>query len=174
MFKCRSLFCQILLPNGTTDGVFIRYRVARPGQGGNALALEQPAPVGKENLKDKEAPAPSKEGAPQLDKDKKQTTISGMGDAAPAGKVVDFAATWDGAAKGKPTEKAAVLKQQAVAIKQQEDRPGEDDRDAGEIITLPEGRASVWNSSNIKNQRKSRQGWVWDFPHNGDRKELIC
>lgn len=42
-----------------------------------------------------------------------------------------------------PTEKAADLKQQAVAIKQQEARPGEDDRNAGEIITLLKERASV-------------------------------
>ncbi len=42
------------------------------------------------------------------------------------------------------------------AIKQQEIWPGEDDRDAGEIVILPEERYSVWNSRNIKNQRKSR------------------
>lgn len=53
------------------------------------------------------APAPSKEGMPP-GKDEKQTTIPGMGDPAPAGKVVDFTAARDGAAKGKTTEKAAV------------------------------------------------------------------
>ena len=67
---------------------------------------EQLAPAGKEAPKDKDAPAPSKEGSP-LGKDEKQTTIPGMGDPAPAGKVVDFTAARDGAAKGKPPEKAA-------------------------------------------------------------------
>lgn len=54
-------------------------------------AAEQPAPVGKEAPKDK---------------DEKQTTIPGMGDPAPAGKVVDFTAARGGATKGKPSEKA--------------------------------------------------------------------
>ena len=70
-------------------------------------AAEQPAPADKEAPKDKDAPAPSMEGAPQPGKDEKQTTIPGMGDPAPAGKVVDFTAARDGATKGKPTEKAA-------------------------------------------------------------------
>jgi len=70
-------------------------------------AAEQPAPGGKEAPKDKDAPAPSKEGAPQPGKDEKQTTIPGMGDPTPAGKVVDFTAARDGATKGKPPEKAA-------------------------------------------------------------------
>ncbi len=68
---------------------------------------EQPAPAGKEAPKDKDAPAPSKEGAPQPGKDEKQATIPGMGDPAPAEKVVDFTAARDEAAKGKPPEKAA-------------------------------------------------------------------
>ena len=46
---------------------------------------EQPAPAGKEAPKDKDAPAPSKEGSP-LGKDEKQTTIPGMGDPAPRWK----------------------------------------------------------------------------------------
>ena len=71
------------------------------------LAAEQPAPAGKEAPKDKNAPAPSKEGMPQPGKDEKQTTIPGMGDPAPAGKVVDFTVARDGATKGKPPEKAA-------------------------------------------------------------------
>lgn len=70
-------------------------------------AAEQPAPADKEAPKDKDAPAPSMEGTPQPGKDEKQTTIPGMGDPAPAGKVVDFTAARDGAAKGKPPEKAA-------------------------------------------------------------------
>ena len=68
---------------------------------------EQPAPAGKEAPKDKDAPAPSMEGAPQPGKDEKQSTIHGMGDPAPAGKVVDFTAVQEGAAKGKPPEKTA-------------------------------------------------------------------
>lgn len=67
---------------------------------------EQPAPAKAEAPKDKDAPAPSKESTPP-GKDEKQTTIPGMGDPAPAGKVVDFTAARDGAAKGKPPEKAA-------------------------------------------------------------------
>lgn len=66
---------------------------------------DQPAPASKEAPKDKDAPAPSKEGTPP-GKDEKQTTIPGMGDPAPAGKVVDFTAARDGAMKGKPPEKA--------------------------------------------------------------------
>lgn len=69
-------------------------------------AAEQPAPAGKEAPKGKDAPAPSKEDSPP-GKDEKQTTIPGMEDPAPAGKVVDFTAARDGATKGKPTEKAA-------------------------------------------------------------------
>ena len=70
------------------------------------LTAEQPAPAGKEAPKDKDTPAPSKEGTPQPGKDEKQATIPGMGDPAPAGKVVDFTAARDGATKGKPPEKA--------------------------------------------------------------------
>ena len=55
-------------------------------------AAEQQAPTGNE------APAPSKEGSPQPGKDTKQATIPGMGDPAPAGKVVDFTAARDWAA----------------------------------------------------------------------------
>ena len=70
-------------------------------------AAEQPTPADKGAPKDKDAPAPSMEGTPQPGKDEKQTTIPGMGDPAPAGKVVDFTAAREGAAKGKPPEKAA-------------------------------------------------------------------
>ena len=67
---------------------------------------EQPALGGKEAPKDKDIPAPSKEGAPP-GKDEKQTTIPGMGDLAPAGKVVDFTAVREGVVEGKTPEKAA-------------------------------------------------------------------
>ena len=48
---------------------------------------EQVAPVGKEASKDKDTPTPSKEGVPQLGKDKKQTAVSSMGDPTPKGNM---------------------------------------------------------------------------------------
>ena len=60
--------------------------------------VQEPAPAKMES--------PVVEGTPQPGKDEKQTTIPGMGDPAPAGKVVDFTAARDGATKGKPPEKA--------------------------------------------------------------------
>jgi len=60
---------------------------------------DQPAPAKTE--------APEVEGVSQPGKDEKQTTIPGMGDPAPAGKMVDFTAAQEGAAKDKPPEKAA-------------------------------------------------------------------
>ncbi|WP_419509843.1 ParB/RepB/Spo0J family partition protein, partial [Candidatus Allofournierella excrementavium] len=68
-------------------------------------AAEQPAPAGEEAPKDKDAPAPSKGDTPP-GKGEKQTTIPGMEDPAPTGKVVDFTAARDGAMKGNPPEKA--------------------------------------------------------------------
>lgn len=88
--------------------------VGDPPQAGKGRACQscspmqdQPAPAKAEAPNAKDAPAPSKEGVPQPGKDEKQTTIPGMGDPAPAGKVVDFTAAREGAAKGKPPEKAA-------------------------------------------------------------------
>lgn len=61
-------------------------------------------------VQDQSAPAkteaPEVKGAPQPGKDEKQTTIPGMGEPTPAGKVVDFTTARDGATKGKPPEKA--------------------------------------------------------------------
>ena len=68
---------------------------------------DQLAPAKTEAPKDKDAPAPSMEGAPQPGKDEKQTTIPGTGEPTPAGKVVDFTAAREGAAKDMPPEKAA-------------------------------------------------------------------
>ena len=68
---------------------------------------EQPAPSKQDNPKGKDKPTPPKEDKPQPGKTDQQVTIPGMGDPAPAGKVVDFIATRDGATKGKPPEKAA-------------------------------------------------------------------
>ena len=80
-------------------------------------AAEQSAPGGKEAPKGKDAPDPSKEGAPQPGKDEKQTTIPGMGDPTPAGKVVDFTAARDGATKVKPPEKAVATDKDKQADK---------------------------------------------------------
>ena len=74
-------------------------------------AVEQPAPAEKDTPKEKAAPAAGKD-APLKDKEPpdkslpedKQTTIPGM--EAPAGKVVDFSAARDGAAKGEQTAKS--------------------------------------------------------------------
>lgn len=66
---------------------------------------DQPAPAKAEALKGKDAPAPSKGSVPQLGKDEKQTTIPGIGDPAPAVKVVDLTIAREGAPKGKPSEK---------------------------------------------------------------------
>ena len=59
--------------------------------------------VAEKPVEGKTVPDPAAE---QPGKDEKQTTIPGMGDPAPAGKVVDFTAARDGATKSKPTEKA--------------------------------------------------------------------
>ena len=67
---------------------------------------EQPAPSKQDNPKGKDKPTPPKEDKSQPGKTDQQVTIPGMGDPAPAGKVVDFTAARDGAAKGKPPEKA--------------------------------------------------------------------
>lgn len=70
-----------------------------------APGAEQPAPPKQDNPKGKDNPTPSKEDKPQPGKTGQQVTIPGMGDPAPAGKVVDFTAARDGTAKGKPPEK---------------------------------------------------------------------
>ena len=67
---------------------------------------EQPAPPKQNDLKGKDNPTPSKEDKPQPGKTDQQVTVPGMGDPAPAGKVVDFATARDGTAKSKPPEKA--------------------------------------------------------------------
>lgn len=77
---------------------------------------DQSATAKAETPKDKGAPAPSKEGVPP-GKDEKQTTIPGMGDPAPTGKVMDFTAARDWATKGKPTEKAAAQDKDKQASK---------------------------------------------------------
>lgn len=74
-------------------------KAAAPPAAEKAPAPEQGDPKGKDN------PTPSKEDKPQPGKTDQQVTIPGMGDPAPAGKVVDFTAARDGTAKGKPPEK---------------------------------------------------------------------
>ena len=61
---------------------------------------EQPAPSKQDNPKGKDKPTPPKEDKPQPGKTDQQVTIPGMGDPAPAGKVVDFTAARDGTANG--------------------------------------------------------------------------
>ena len=90
---------------------------------------DQPAPAKAEAPKAKDASAPSKEGSPP-GKDEKQTTIPGMGDPAPAGKVVDFTAARDGATKSKPTEKAAAQDKDKQAAKPRRGRPPKADKAA--------------------------------------------
>lgn len=112
---------------------------------------EQPASAGKEAPKDKDAPAPSMEGAPQPGKDEKQTTIPGMGDPAPAGKVVDFTAARDGATKGKPPEKAAApdkgkqADKAKDAAKPRRGRPAKADKAAPDKAT-PQPRDKMFQS----------------------------
>ena len=81
-------------------------KVDNPPQPGKNEPVKADPPVQEQSAPAK-MEAPEVEGAPQPGKDEKQTTIPGMGDPAPAGKVVDFTAARDGAAKGKPPEKAA-------------------------------------------------------------------
>ena len=100
-------------------------KLPEPGKVESAKAAppvqDQPTPASKEAPKDKDAPAPSKEGTPQ-GKNEKQTTIPGMGDPAPAGKVVDFTAARDGATKGKQADKAK------DAVKPRRGRPPKADK----------------------------------------------
>lgn len=72
----------------------------------SAPGAEQPAPPKRDNLQGKDNPTPSKEDKPQPGKTDQQVTVPGMGDPAPAGKVVNFTAARDRATKGKPPEKA--------------------------------------------------------------------
>ena len=105
----------------------------------SGFTAEQPAPVREDVPKDKEAPAAGKDTPPKekeppdqsLPEDK-QTTIPGM--EAPAGKVVDFAAARNGAAKGEQTDKLPdtpkprrVRKPKEAA--QDKDTPGDKPRD---------------------------------------------
>ena len=95
-------------------------------------------PPAAEASKDKDTPAPSKEGSPQPGKDEKQATISGMGDPAPAGKVVDFTAARDGATKGKPPERDAAKPRRGrppKADKAPPDKAKPQPRDKMELLT---------------------------------------
>lgn len=89
--------------------------VEKPSEdkGISGSTTEQPAPAEKDNPKDKGVPTtgkdnPTKEKEPPdkpLPEDK-QTTIPGMEAPTPTGKVVDFTAAREGAAKGERTDKA--------------------------------------------------------------------
>lgn len=73
-----------------------RWRLSKPISRCRTSALAK-----VEIPKDKDAPAPSMEGAPQPGKDEKRTTIPGMGDYFFSGKAVDFTLVGDRAAKGR-------------------------------------------------------------------------
>ena len=109
---------------------------------------EQPALGGKEASNDKDIPAPSKEGAPP-GKDEKQTTIPGMGDPAPAGKVVDFTAAREGVVEGKTPEKAAApdkgkqADKTKDAAKPRRGRPPKADKAAPDEAQPPKPRDKV-------------------------------
>ena len=69
-------------------------------------------------------------------------------DPAPTGKVVDFAAASDEAAKDE--EKAQSLKMQVEAIKHQGSRPGEEDKDAGKRSTQVVGDRNGMNYKQVQ------------------------
>ena len=69
-------------------------------------------------------------------------------DPAPTGKVVDFAAARDEAAKDE--EKAQSLKMQVEAIKHQGSRPGEEDKDAGKRSTQVVGDRNGMNYKQVQ------------------------
>ena len=97
-----------------------------------APGAEKPAPPKQDNPKGKDNPTPPKEDKPQLGKTDQQVTIPGMGDPAPAGKVVDFTAARDGTAKNKPPEKAPApdKSKQPDAPTPRRGRPPKDDKSA--------------------------------------------
>ena len=97
-----------------------------------APRAEQPAPPKQDNPKGKDTPTLPKEDKPQPGKTDQQVTIPGMGDPAPAGKVVDFTAARDGTAKGKPPEKdtAPDKGKQPEAPTSRRGRPPKDDKSA--------------------------------------------
>ena len=88
-----------------TPAVEDALKVAAPPEAEKAPApgSEQPARPKQDNPKDNLTP--SQADKPQPGKDEEQATIPGIGDPAPAGKVVDFAAARDGTTKGKLPEK---------------------------------------------------------------------
>lgn len=115
--------------------------VEKPSEGKELSdsVVEQPAPAEKDTPKEKVVPAAGKD-APPRDKEPpdkplpedKQTTIPGM--EAPAGKVVDFAAVQDGAAKGEQTDKSSDTPKSRRGRKpkdaaQDKDTPGDKPRD---------------------------------------------
>ena len=69
-------------------------------------------------------------------------------DPAPTGKVVDFAAASDEAAKDE--EKAQSRKMQVEAIKHQGSRPGEEDKDAGKRSTQVVGDRNGMNYKQVQ------------------------
>lgn len=118
----------------------------------------QPAPVREDVPKDREAPAAGKDTPPRDKKppdkplpEDKQTTIPGMEPPAPAGKVVDFTAVRDGAAKGKEPEKAA------GKPKPRRGRPPKEGKSApGEVTPPPRDKKSQSKEAGLSPPTKKK------------------
>lgn len=107
-----------------------------------------------------EVEKPAAPEVPKAEKERAQPPTPGKDAPAPAhsGKVVDFAAARDEAAKEEkkavkqkpPTEKAQSLKMQVEAIKHQGSRPGEEDKDAGKRSTQVVGDRNGMNYKQVQ------------------------
>lgn len=108
-----------------------------------ALKTAAPLAAKKAPAPGAEQPALPKEDKPQPDKTEQQVTIPGMGDPAPAGKVVDFTAARDGTTKGKPLEKdtAPDKGKQPDALTPRRGRPPKESKSApGQEERFPHSR----------------------------------
>lgn len=122
---------------------------------------EQPAPSKQDNPKGKDKPTPPKEDKPQPGKTGQQVTIPGMGDPAPAGKVVDFTAARDGTAKGKSPEKdtASDKGKQPDAPTPRRGRPPKESKSApGKTAPRDKkGLLTKWEFSTAEDGRQARK-----------------
>ena len=146
--------------------------VEKPSEGKELSdsVVEQPAPAEKDTPKEKVVPAAGKD-APPRDKEPpdkslpedKQTTIPGM--EAPAGKVVDFSADRDGAAKEEQTAKSPDTPKPRRGRKPKEATQDRDDPSGkvrDKLVCSQKGRheKSIGGSPNGKAERTgdSRKG----------------
>ena len=107
-----------------------------------------------------EVEEPAAPEVPKAEKEQKQPPAPGKDAPTPShsGKVVDFAAARDEAAKEEekavkqkpPMEKAQSLKMQVEAIKHQGSRPGEEDKDAGKRSTQVVGDRNGMNYKQVQ------------------------